>query len=121
MEDQAEKIEAYLSGRGDYMITVWAEDAYGNRTVDSMIFNLAITGINTNMRESLVFYPNPSQDVLYFNAEKDNQLAKIYASNGSLVKTIDLPAQQKSLRIHDLPNGLYVLQIGNKQAKFIKE
>lgn len=121
MEDQAEKIEAYLSGRGDYMITVWAEDAYGNRTVDSMIFNLAITGINTNKRESLVIYPNPSQDVLYFNAEKENQLAKIYASNGSLVKTINLPAQQKSLRIHDLPNGLYVLQIGNKRAKFIKE
>jgi len=78
---------------------------------------------------SLLVYPNPTQNVISFdapNTQVDINLA-IYSINGNLLKNkvISKGSKNYTINVSDLPNGLYFIQLSNADfysiGRFIKQ
>lgn len=67
-------------------------------------------------------YPNPTQDVLFVEGLKSNDTVRVYDLNGTL---ISISESNKDgvvmLSVSNLPEGVYLLQIGVEIVKFIKQ
>lgn len=64
--------------------------------------------------KNLNIYPNPAKDEIFINSKelKGNYSIKIYNMTGSLVKETSYnSANNKSISVSNLPNGVYVLKI----------
>lgn len=81
--------------------------AHGNMGVPSMSVS----------KEKLCVYPNPANDKLYIDGV-DGKNVKVYDNMGRLVMN---EIYQGSLNIKALPNGIYVVAVGNSAVKFVKE
>jgi hypothetical protein len=67
-------------------------------------------------------YPNPTQDVLFVEGLKSNDTVRVYDLNGTL---ISISESNKDgvvmLSVSNLPEGVYLLQVGVEIVKFIKQ
>lgn len=88
----------------------------------------ALSSVNEAQPGSSVkVYPNPAHDFVYLISErfaKETIRVSLFSSFGKKVKTLDLSSQSARIRVVDLPNGLYFIQINeiqNKMIPFIKE
>lgn len=66
------------------------------------------------------------KDVLNVNfAEEENTSAEIYNQNGALVKRAEMLSDNTLIHVNDLPGGVYILKVSNKELsiskKFVKE
>ena len=75
--------------------------------------------INNIKRSNIVTYPNPAKDILYISGATDNSNVIILDLIGR--ECFNGKPRDKSINISSLPNGLYLLKIGNSIAKFVKE
>ncbi|MBL4657396.1 MAG: T9SS type A sorting domain-containing protein, partial [Flavobacteriales bacterium] len=63
-------------------------------------------------RTPISIYPNPTQDVLYFdNAPKSDCYISIYNISGNLVLQGELAEYKRQLLIGHLPPGSYILEL----------
>ncbi len=60
-----------------------------------------------NGNRELIAYPNPTQDILFFNIEVDQ--IEIYNTNGQLLKSHQL--KSNSIDLSELPHGLYFIKL----------
>lgn len=100
----------YLNG--EYLIKVWAEDAAGNRTEDSMIFFIDnFVGINSDKKSDFLVYPNPSND---FVKIKNNSGKATHATlcdlTGRALQEIYIDENTTIINVQQYPDGLYVLR-----------
>lgn len=82
---------------------------------------------NSYSRDSIVFYPNPVDDILTIQATDCSTCSiKIYNPNGKLLYSENLNPNQHKINLKDLSSGIYFLAIENefgiKQTrKFLKK
>ena len=101
-------------------------DKYGNILATESIANVKKicfappTEIDTDVNDTLVntilVYPNPTQDVLMILGA-ESQTLRVYNLQGSLLLT----QWGNQISVGNLPDGIYLLQIGTQVVRFIKK
>lgn len=94
--------------------------------IDNVLFSKkAVVGIESNKSVNISVYPNPSNGILNIKAEKNIQKVEVFNAMGQLVNSLKANANNATLDLSDLPNGLYtvnaVVDGSNNISKFIKE
>ncbi|GAA5082859.1 hypothetical protein GCM10023210_00690 [Chryseobacterium ginsengisoli] len=67
-------------------------------------------------KKDISVYPNPVKEVLYSDQNLEN--FELYSMNGSLIRS---GKNENSINVHDLPKGVYMLKIKNKEKSIIKK
>ncbi|TXF79407.1 endonuclease [Chryseobacterium sp.] len=87
--------------------------------------NLGILKVSENtVGDDVLIYPNPVENQLFVDAVrlKDVKSIQIYDFNGKLIKTEMQPFKnKKSIDVHELNTGLYLLRLNGSSYKFIKK
>lgn len=74
------------------------------------------TAVESVEKNTLVIYPNPTQDILHINGI-EAQALRVYDLQGRMLKmTIGTEVD-----VAELPLGTYLLQIGTQVVRFIKK
>lgn len=109
---------------GEYKLKVWAEDAAGNRTVDSMDFFIDnFVGINSNKNSAFSIYPNPAKEMVYIknNSGKPSKL-KLYNFAGIELQEIEMKEMNTIINLQGYPAGMYFLKLNSdKQHSEVKK
>lgn len=69
------------------------------------------------------FYPNPTNGIIQFKYSEfnpENQIVKIYSPVNGLIKTIKL-SENHQINMENLPNGVYIINVSNRNYTIIKE
>ena len=125
------------SGSGNATITLTAS---ANPTIISRMATVTITGSGVSTQTITVIqegttgvsdlaaneftiYPNPAQDILFFNAKVGNVLVLVYDLTGKMVLCQQISNNQ--IDISKLPHGIFILKIADATGlvikKFVKE
>ncbi|MEE2700402.1 MAG: FG-GAP-like repeat-containing protein [Bacteroidota bacterium] len=72
------------------------------------------------LQESLFIYPNPTDNKLYLEAEK-NASIQIQNILGEILFSEEKKTVIHGINVGKLPAGVYLIKLGNHTAKFIKE
>lgn len=90
-------------------------------------FNVTITGefkdvsgIASTKTQQLEIYPNPVSNGFFVQTAKANESIKIYELTGKIIYNQTLN-NQKYVEVKGLKSGIYIVKIGNKISKLIKE
>ena len=75
----------------------------------------ANTDVNDTLVNTILVYPNPTQDVLMIQGT-ESQMLRVYNLQGSLLQT----EWGDQIAVSHLPVGTYLLQIGTQVVRFIK-
>ena len=75
----------------------------------------ANTDVKDTVVNTIVVYPNPTQDVLMIQGA-ESQTLRVYNLQGSLLLT----QWGNQISVGKLPDGIYLLQIGTQVVRFIK-
>ena len=72
----------------------------------------------SELKTEFQIYPNPTRDVLYISSDQPVEYARIYASDGKLIKTL----YDKVVQLDDLQSGIYMLKINENSfsIRFVK-
>ena len=73
------------------------------------------TNVNDTLVNTILVYPNPTQDVLMIQGA-ESQTLRVYNLQGSLLLT----QWGNQISVGNLPDGTYLLQIGTQVVRFIK-
>jgi hypothetical protein len=98
-------------------------DKYGNILATESIANVkkicfappTNTNVNDTLVNTILVYPNPTQDVLMIQGAA-SQTLRVYNLQGSLLLT----QWGNQISVGNLPDGTYLLQIGTQVVRFIK-
>lgn len=71
-------------------------------------------------QNNITLYPNPSSNRINLSNIISKTLISIYNIQGVLVMS-EVIYQDKSINISNLSNGLYIVKVGNKEFKLVKE
>ena len=84
--------------------------------IKKIVFVSANSTIDPDSTNSIIVYPNPTQDMLMIQGIKPT-LLRVYDMNGKVVQ------QEYGTEIHvgSLCNGVYLIQIETQVARFIKK
>ena len=74
------------------------------------------TDVNDTLVNTILVYPNPTQDVLMIQGA-ESQTLRVYNLQGSLLLT----QWGNQISVGNLPDGTYLLQIGTQVVRFIKK
>ncbi|ANF52163.1 hypothetical protein A0O34_17290 [Chryseobacterium glaciei] len=77
--------------------------------------SLGTNDLTADIKE-LSVYPNPVKDVLYSDQKLEN--FELYSVSGSLIRS---GKNENSISVHDLPKGMYMLKIKNKDKSITKK
>lgn len=67
-------------------------------------------------KKELSVYPNPVKDILYSDQKLED--FELYSAGGSLIRR---GKNENSISVHDLPKGVYMLKIKNKDISITKK
>lgn len=70
---------------------------------------------------SIRVYPNPTADMLIIDGAKAKQEIEMYSLNGTKVFSAQSQEGVNTIHVAELPNGVYMLRLGNETFKLIKE
>ena len=73
--------------------------------------------METAAADVLRVYPNPAQELLMVQGLDADETLRVYDLQGRLLKA----AQGNSIRVADLQEGTYLLQVGTQVVRFIKQ
>ena len=79
-------------------------------------FASSTTDVNDTLANTILVYPNPTQDVLMIQGT-ESQTLRVYNLQGSLLLT----QWGNQISVSNLPDGTYLLQIGTQVVRFIKK
>jgi len=95
-------------------------DIYGK-----FIQNSSVGIIETQSRKLLFsIYPNPTADIVTLkldNLNHSNLTVNIYNLTGALVKTVKLHQNIQQINVHDLVNGIYMVEIKSEEHTDVKK
>lgn len=112
MSDETENFNTELYRDGQYTLSVWAEDAAGNRTVDSMNFYIFNDlGINTVKQSNFLIFPNPATDIVTIkNKSGKPTQAKLCDLTGRVLQDISIEGLSKNISVLNYQSGIYLLK-----------
>lgn len=122
-----------LQARTEYHFKVRAADYQGNdfsgnfSTFSETVIAKVILGVSENEMErtKLMAYPNPFSDRLFLELPADvapGQPILLYNHSGQLIKEAGFSGRESrfSVDLPDLPDGYYILHLGNYSLRVIK-
>ena len=83
--------------------------------VKKIYFAPTSTDVNDTLVNTILVYPNPTQDVLMIQGA-ESQTLRVFNLQGSLLLT----QWGNQISVGNLPDGTYLLQIGTQVVRFIK-
>ena len=84
--------------------------------IKKITFSTDGTAVENVQANSIVVYPNPTQDVLMIRGT-EAQTLRVYDLQGRLLKT----ENGTEISVSNLADGTYLLQIGTQVVRFIKK
>ena len=127
-EEQAYELKqlGYVELDGDEMIFFDKEDNELHVTKIKDVQKIVIggtpeTGVENVDGFSMVVYPNPSMNELFIEGMEMGDVLRIYAVDGTLVKTQVVESEVTRIEVSDLAIGSYLIQSKANVVKFIKE
>lgn len=75
---------------------------------------------NIPAQNNIKLYPNPSKSQISLSNINSKTLISIYNIKGELMMS-EIIYQDKSINISNLSNGIYIVKVGNKEFKLVKE
>ena len=96
--------------------------AYNGGIADTAAIDVTIYGIGLNELDgSVVLYPNPAEDFIYFSGAPANTTFELHNTTGHLLRTGTLTER---IDLRDMPSGTLLLTLKNqrtiKQYKLVK-
>jgi hypothetical protein len=79
----------------------------------------AVTGVNNIKNASIKIYPNPTNDFIYFEGLKEDNIVNIYDVQGKIVVT-KLINEKGSIDLSGLNKGVYVVKVANSVQRIVK-
>jgi len=74
--------------------------------------------INPSFINNLIIYPNPAHDFLIIKPEKEMKLQyNLFNTTGILLKMGEINSESNIIRLDEIPNGSYVIQLINIDAQ----
>ncbi|REC60358.1 T9SS C-terminal target domain-containing protein [Chryseobacterium pennae] len=70
-------------------------------------------------QKNLTLYPNPTYGPISINSEKNSE-AKIYSTDGRILKTFQIQKGSNEISISELPKGVYFIKTATESTKVIK-
>jgi uncharacterized repeat protein (TIGR02543 family) len=100
--------------------TLYAKWTQGSTPTDP---NNPGTAVASQGIAALQIYPNPVSDQITVTGDQWNagDKVEIYNVNGTLVETRRAASLQTTINIAHLPAGVYIVKVGNKAAKIVKQ
>jgi len=81
-----------------------------------------ITGIENQKVESSIFvFPNPVKETLTVKGVKKGAVINLYGLTGGLLQTVPAQDNSTNIDVSSLKQGIYLLKVGEKTIKFIKQ
>ena len=127
-EEQAYELKqlGYVELDGDEMTFFDKEDNELHVTKIKDVQKIVIggtpeTGVENVDGFSMVVYPNPSMNELFIEGMEMGDVLRIYAVDGTLVKTQVVEKEVTRIEVSDLAVGSYLIQSKGNVVKFIKE
>ncbi len=91
---------------------------------DATYKNFNSTGIELLQNPSILFYPNPAIDKIYFANPQPNTIVSILSIDGKLISSTQL-INQNSINVSSLSPGIYLIRLVNSEGittqKFLKK
>ena len=119
------KTFCYKGYQGSY-VRAYITNVYGETCTQPISFiDKSMVGVEnvpvTTL--SIMAYPNPTVDELniFMNHSECEDVIRIYDINGREVVVTPVQGALTVLSVRELPSGMYLLQSGNRTARFIKE
>ncbi|MGO4709472.1 T9SS type A sorting domain-containing protein, partial [Chryseobacterium sp. 2TAF14] len=89
-----------------------------------LAFNASLGVANVTKSSQMQIYPNPVMDVLNISGEEKITKLAIFAADGRKVTEKTLSKDERSINVHSLVQGVYLIQVFTKDDvktfKFIK-
>ena len=106
---------------GDPFNCYFDYDGSGNNTIDFGFYDPNFTSVdNLQENEWIKVYPNPTDDVFTLEGELKLYQINLHDAIGRLIKRIKVEGSITEIDISDLPEGLYHLNVLNKENNQIK-
>ena len=88
----------------------------------SFVKNSTETNLVDNNSNSIVIFPNPTQEVLFINGLESNDKVRLFDLQGKLILTSVADTDGNlQVSVSQLPDGVYLLQVGVEIMKFVKQ
>ena len=78
-----------------------------------------VTGTKEFQTDAPFFYPNPVKKTLIISNIEDGQTVSIYSLEGHLIRQFQAKSNEL-IDLGDLPSGMYILNLGDKNFKLLK-
>lgn len=109
---------------GDYTITMVATSGAATVTRTFTLTVLPYLGVDENVKNSFVMYPNPASNQITVKGEFDaNESITIYNLLGQVVMNKAITSNEQSIDVSSLASGVYTVTFNTAKVsrKFIKE
>ena len=84
--------------------------------------NIADVDVETGRASSLQVFPNPATDQLHIVHQlQSGEVVEIFDMNGQRVFAAPITGYQTTIDVSHLPNGIYIVRIGNNTVRIIKQ
>ena len=94
----------------------------GGELVKTEVIITPKVGINdAELEAAFSIYPNPAGNVLNIVSENTNELIVISDLSGKVVHLEKASENQTSINVSQLSAGMYIVRVGDKVTKFVKE
>lgn len=109
------------AGTGTVIVNV--VDVNGCKSADTLVVNIATTGIASHQQQLVSVSPNPSEGVFNIRNLKGAEISiELFDVQGrSVVKSLQLQKNDTALDIRHLDNGVYYLKITNDDTTVIEK
>ena len=90
----------------------------GNRNLVANLMNM--DGIEETENDAFAIYPNPANDIVFINSEKEISSCEIYSLSGRLVYTKSDCQKEMQINVGELPIGSYIIRIVADDSVYTK-
>ena len=116
----------YTNFQGSY-VRAYITNVYGETCTQPFGFkdknSTSVENVLADEQLSIVVFPNPVTDQLkvFLNEVRDNEVLCVYDITGKQVMRRRVEGAITILPVHDLTSGIYLVETGKRNARFIKK
>lgn len=104
---------------GYYTLRVYNQNGCENES-DLIVYSIKQTNSVNNIDSLRVsIYPNPAIDVVNIECRLQNGAVQLYDLNGRLLQSVPIENGKSSVYRNNLPQGIYVVHVGDFSSKII--
>lgn len=117
--------EWWTNGKKEYLLKVVASNFNGNQNISSIEFQQQYLGLDAGLTEltnELVLYPNPTEDLCFFESNLAVNDVIFYNQMGEKVATSSFNGVQNAwMDMHDLSPGVYTCQLHTNKGVIVRK